>query len=288
MDLVDALQAFRMVAEEASFTRGAERCGVPQPVVSRRVAALERRLGGPLLERSTRSVALTPLGSRVLPHAEELLSRWDLLEEAVRETEPHLLMAVPRHLDPRTLASIRRGLAPARIRLSEADPDQRARLWHSGDVDIAVLVVPQGAGTVQSQLGVATADLADTDTPFCLSQLRRAVRDRSDRPRRIHLQPEDDVPAVRDPLTRLAHGHGLGAEQAPIVTDWTEALTQLHEHDDVLLCTPTEAAALSLGWRAIRGLSLDRQQEVVARPGLLTTDQLDRVARRLAQAGARR
>lgn len=288
MDLVDALRAFRMVAEEASFTRGAERCGVPQPVVSRRVAALERRLGGQLLERSTRSVTLTALGTRVLPHAEELLSRWDLLEEAARETDPDLVMAVPRHLDPRTLASIRRGLAPARIRLSEADPDQRTRLWHSGDVDIAVLVVPQGAGTVRSSLGLGSAEPADTDAPFCLSQLRRAVRERGDRPRRIHLQPEDDVPAVRDPLTRLAHGHGLGAQQTPAVTDRTEALTQLHEHDDLLLCTPTEAAALGLAWRAIRGLPLDRQQEVVARPGLLTDDQLDRVARRLAHAGARR
>ena len=42
---------------------------MPQPVVSRRVAALERRLGGALLERSTRSVTLTELGQRVLPHA---------------------------------------------------------------------------------------------------------------------------------------------------------------------------------------------------------------------------
>ncbi len=75
MDLIEALRAFRMVAAESSFTRGAERCGVPQPVVSRRVAALERRLGGPLLERSTRSVSLTALGTRVLPHAEEVLTR---------------------------------------------------------------------------------------------------------------------------------------------------------------------------------------------------------------------
>ena len=36
MDLIEALQAFRTVAEESSFTRAADRSGVPQPVVSRR------------------------------------------------------------------------------------------------------------------------------------------------------------------------------------------------------------------------------------------------------------
>ena len=150
MDLIDALQAFRMVAEESSFTRGADRCGVPQPVVSRRVAALERRLGGALLERSTRSVTLTELGQRVLPHAEELLARWDLLEEATRETEPELVMAVPRHLDPRALASIRAAWPRPGSDLWEDDPEERSRLWQSGRVDIAVLVVPQGSGAVES------------------------------------------------------------------------------------------------------------------------------------------
>ncbi len=197
-------------------------------------------------------------------------------------------MAVPRHLDPRTLASIRRGLAPARIRLSEDDPEERRRLWQGGAVDIAVLVVPQGAGSIVSPLGLGTSEPVAGEAPLCLSHLRRAVRDRGDRTRRIHLQPEDDAPAVRDPLTRLAHGHGLGAEQSPAVTDRTEALTQLHEHDDVLLCTPSEAVVLGLGWRPIRDLPLVRRQEVVARPGLLTTEQLTRVAERLAHPRVRR
>ena len=44
MDLIEALRSFQAVAEERSFTRGAERCGQPQPVASRRIAALEERL----------------------------------------------------------------------------------------------------------------------------------------------------------------------------------------------------------------------------------------------------
>ena len=99
----------------------------------------------------------------MLPHTAELLARWDLLEETARETKPELVMAVPRHLDPRTLASIRRGLAPTRIRLWEEDPEERSRLWQSGRVDIAVLVVPQGSGAVEWDLGLGLAEVADGD-----------------------------------------------------------------------------------------------------------------------------
>ena len=66
------------------------------------------------------------------------------------------------------------------------------------------------------------------------------------------------------------------------------ALTQLHEHDDVLVCTASEATSFGLGWRGIRGLSLVRRQDVVARPDLLTAEQLARIAGRLRLGGGRR
>ena len=96
------------------------------------------------------------------------------------------------------------------------------------------------------------------------------------------------MPAVRDPLTRLARGHGLGADQVHRATDRTEALTQLHEYDDVLVCTANEATSFGLGWRGIRGLALVRRQDVVARPGVLTGEQLARIAGRLGPGGGRR
>lgn len=64
-DLSD-LVAFVAVAEERSFTRGAARLGLSQATLSQTVSNLERRLGIPLLARTTRSVRTTEAGQRLL------------------------------------------------------------------------------------------------------------------------------------------------------------------------------------------------------------------------------
>ena len=62
------------VAEEASFTRGAERVHVAQPGVSAQIRRLERELGQELFDRSRRAVTLTEAGAVVLPHARAALA----------------------------------------------------------------------------------------------------------------------------------------------------------------------------------------------------------------------
>jgi len=63
------LLLFARVADLGSFSRAAERLGVPKSTVSRRVSALESRLGERLLQRTTRKLTLTELGQAVLEHA---------------------------------------------------------------------------------------------------------------------------------------------------------------------------------------------------------------------------
>ncbi len=65
----DDLLLFARVMEAGSFSRAAERLHLPKSTVSRRVAALEERLGEKLLQRSTRRLALTDFGQGVLEHA---------------------------------------------------------------------------------------------------------------------------------------------------------------------------------------------------------------------------
>jgi DNA-binding transcriptional LysR family regulator len=74
------LRAFVAVAEERSFTRAAARLQLTQPALSRTVAALERLVGLELVQRNTRSVRLTPAGTRLLPYAHRALV---VVEEAV-------------------------------------------------------------------------------------------------------------------------------------------------------------------------------------------------------------
>jgi DNA-binding transcriptional LysR family regulator len=65
----DDLLLFARVMEAGSFSRAAERLHLPKSTVSRRMAALEERLGEKLLQRSTRRLALTDFGQGVLEHA---------------------------------------------------------------------------------------------------------------------------------------------------------------------------------------------------------------------------
>jgi DNA-binding transcriptional LysR family regulator len=68
------LRAIVVLAEELSFTRAARRLGIAQPALSAQIIRLERRLGTKLVERSTRSVELTPLGEDILARARKVLA----------------------------------------------------------------------------------------------------------------------------------------------------------------------------------------------------------------------
>ncbi|MBJ8338796.1 LysR family transcriptional regulator [Antrihabitans sp. YC3-6] len=61
------------VAEEANFTRAADRVHVAQPGISAQIRKLERELGQKLFDRSGRSVRLTDAGKAVMPYARAAL-----------------------------------------------------------------------------------------------------------------------------------------------------------------------------------------------------------------------
>jgi DNA-binding transcriptional LysR family regulator len=65
-ETVNDLIAFLAVARERSFTRAAAQLGVSQPALSHTIRTLEARLGLRLLTRTTRSVAPTEAGERLL------------------------------------------------------------------------------------------------------------------------------------------------------------------------------------------------------------------------------
>ncbi|GGX89998.1 LysR family transcriptional regulator [Streptomyces fructofermentans] len=109
------LRAFLAVAEDLHFTRAAARLYVAQQALSRDVRRLERELGAELFVRSTRQVALTPEGERLLPYARRALQAQDELLAAFRgpDTERPLLVDVntPGLVSGRVLA-LARELAP--------------------------------------------------------------------------------------------------------------------------------------------------------------------------------
>src|SRR4051795_9410344 len=82
---VNDLLAFRAVARERSFTRAAAQMGVSPSALSHTIRALEERLGVRLLTRTTRSVAPTEAGERLLatigPRFDEIEAELSALSE---------------------------------------------------------------------------------------------------------------------------------------------------------------------------------------------------------------
>jgi DNA-binding transcriptional LysR family regulator len=77
------LQYLVAVAEEASFTRAAQRVHISQSGVSAQVRQLEHELGAELFDRSARAATLTRAGEAALGHAREALAAAAAMRQAV-------------------------------------------------------------------------------------------------------------------------------------------------------------------------------------------------------------
>ena len=82
---INDLLAFRAVAREGSFTRAAAQMGVSPSALSHAIRGLEERVGVRLLSRTTRSVALTGAGERLLATVGPRLDEIEAELEAVGE-----------------------------------------------------------------------------------------------------------------------------------------------------------------------------------------------------------
>ena len=84
------LLLFARIAEAGSFTRAAERVGLPKSTLSRRISILESQLGERLLLRTTRKLMLTEVGQSLLEHARGVVEQTEAAAALVlhRQAEP--------------------------------------------------------------------------------------------------------------------------------------------------------------------------------------------------------
>ncbi len=104
------LLLFARVADAGSFSRAAERSGLPKSSVSRRVAALEAQLGERLLLRTTRKLALTDFGRSVLEHArhvsDEVAAAAELAQTRTATPSGRLRVSMPGDLASLVLSTV--------------------------------------------------------------------------------------------------------------------------------------------------------------------------------------
>jgi DNA-binding transcriptional LysR family regulator len=81
-----SIQLFARVARTGSFSLAGREAGLSQPSASRIIAALEKRVGAPLLRRTTRGVKLTDAGADYLMRTEAILAALDEADHAARGT----------------------------------------------------------------------------------------------------------------------------------------------------------------------------------------------------------
>ncbi|MDR7274312.1 LysR family transcriptional regulator [Catenuloplanes atrovinosus] len=258
MDLVAASRAFVAVARHGSFTVGAAALRIPQSVASRRVSALEAHLGGDLLDRSARAVTLTQFGAGLLPAAQRLIRLADELEhDAERARRRPFRLTVPAICPPPALARL---VAAARAHGLHLEPVPAGREERADGA--ALLAVPPDVGVWVVPLG-----LAARDEPVTHVERLRPSRADSGRPdRRIWIQPEDDVPHVRDRVTRAGAAAGLRPAQLVVAGSLVEAAAEALSGPDLLLCSAAQAGAHGLAWSPAADLDVARGYDVASGP----------------------
>lgn len=142
---MDDRSVFFQVVEARGFSAAAERLQTTPASVSRRVKALEQRLGVRLLQRTTRKLKLTEAGERYFREARPLLGELDELEQALaaasREPEGELRIAAPMSFGQRRLAPavVRFAAMHERLRVSLILEDRETDLLEEG-ADLAIRI----------------------------------------------------------------------------------------------------------------------------------------------------
>jgi DNA-binding transcriptional LysR family regulator len=123
---LNAFIIFAKVVEAGSFSEGARRLNMPVSTVSRRVAELEDQLGIRLLERSTRRLRLTDIGSAVLEKAQRIAEVSQDVREIVSDKRANLSGELRLAAPPSISDSL---LAPVVGAFQSAHPDVRVQIF---------------------------------------------------------------------------------------------------------------------------------------------------------------
>ncbi|QLY28734.1 LysR family transcriptional regulator [Nocardia huaxiensis] len=148
--LAPLLAAFDTAADEGHITRAAQRLGVPQSSLSRRLKTVERTLGVQLFQPVGRGITLTPAGRELFASTREVMRALDDAVTVVRgNADPDsglVRFGFPLSLGPVSipalLADFHTAAPRIRLHLVQAHGEALADMVRDGRLDLAVMIPP--------------------------------------------------------------------------------------------------------------------------------------------------
>ena len=201
------LRYFQALIEHGSFSRAAESVHVSQPALSLQIRELESALGGPLVERESRGVLLTPLGRDAHEQTLRVLDETLLLENLGQRLEAGplrvavgIVSTLAPYLIPGILERLRDASPRVELDILEAPGQNLVSHLLAGRLDAAVVSLPLG------MLELPERELFDERLVLAgraerLTSIRRTLGE--------GLRPEDLARADIGPLLTLSDGHCL-------------------------------------------------------------------------------
>lgn len=257
LESVQELRVFATVVETGSMAGAARSLGLPANTISRRIASLEDRVGGRLLNRTTRSVSLSEQGRTLIGPAHRVLESVEAAEAALRREREGLVgrvrIGMPSVLVTDVLAALRPLLEThPGLRIEVAVHDRPVNPVAAG-LDVAIVggalpdstLVAQKLEDVTLILAASETYLADHGEPGTLGELaeHRTVQFRSHPPAASwtltdsdgvqHVVPvqtcfeADDGRALTDAIRA---GLGIGATSPRVVRGHPELRRVLPEY----------------------------------------------------------
>jgi DNA-binding transcriptional LysR family regulator len=144
------LASFVMLAEQLHFGRAAARVHVSQPALSKRIRGLEDKVGGPLLIRNRRGVALTPAGTMFYKDARRIIRDLEVALEAVQGATHGQLgklrlgvgMSTVHSLVPRALLRFRESSPGVEIEIADMSTLSQVEALIAGRLDVGFVRLP--------------------------------------------------------------------------------------------------------------------------------------------------
>jgi LysR family transcriptional regulator, hydrogen peroxide-inducible genes activator len=144
------LRYFDALARHVHFGRAAEACAISQPALSMQIKELEEALGGVLLERSARQVALTKLGEEAVQRVRGILRSVDELGDFARASRDRLvgrlrigmIPTIAPYLLPKVIGNLNRMHPELELHVRETLTQKLIQELVEGRLDTAIVALP--------------------------------------------------------------------------------------------------------------------------------------------------